>query len=134
MSASRWSVIRATAPELGHGFNQVRLNELRNPLWRFLTKLGLKLDFQNTVGEQFFVFRSELLEWVINPDIHPPPAVSRSSAPIPVILADHGQFGIERDADTSISRELEGSSVVEGTHYYESESQGTFVRRRICVE
>ena len=105
MSTSRCDcVIRTTVPKLGHRFDQVRLNEVGDPLRRLLTILGLELDFQDTIGEQFFVFRRELLEWIVNPDIHPPPVVSRSSTPIPVILADHGQFGIKRDTDTSISR------------------------------
>ena len=121
-------VIRATVPELGHCFDQVRLNELSDPLRWLLTKLGLKLDLQDTVCKQFLVFRSELLEWMVNPDIHPPPVVSRSSTSIPVILADHGQLSIERDTDTGIAWELEGGSVVKRTHYYANGGQETFVK------
>jgi len=129
MSVSRCDcIIRAAVPELGHCFDQVRLNELSDPLRRLLTKLSLKLDFQNSVGEQFLVFRSELLEWMVNPDVHPPPVVPRSSTSVPIIFADHGQFGIERDTDTSIARELERGSVVEGTHYYANDGQETFVK------
>lgn len=112
--------IKTTLPELGDSLDQVRPNELCNPLRRFLTKLCLELDFQNTIGEQFFVFRSELFEWMINPNIHPPPVIFRSTASIPVILADHGQFCIERDTNTGISWELEGSSIVESAHHCEN--------------
>lgn len=94
----------------------MRADEFCDPLRRFLTELGLKLDFQDTIGEQLFVFGSELLERMVDPDIHSPPVISCSCAAVPIILADHGQFGVERDTDTSISWELESSSVVESAH------------------
>lgn len=129
LSSDRYNcVIKITVPELGHRFDQVRLNELSDPLRWFLTKLGLEFDFQDTIGEQFLIFRGELLERMVNPDIHPPPVVSRSRPSIPVIFTDHGKLGIERDTDASISRELEGGSVVEGTHYYANEGQETPVK------
>jgi len=124
-------IVKITSPELGHGFDQVRSDEVCNPLRRFLTELGLKLNFQDTISEQFFVFWTELLERMVNPDIHPPPVVPRPTASIPIILADHGQFSIERDTNTSIPRELEGSSIVKGTHYYKNEGQRVFVKPRV---
>ena len=110
-------IMRTTLPELGHGFDQVRTDKLRNPLRRLLTELGLKFDFQDTIGKELFVLGSKLFERMVDSNIRPPPVVSRSTTSIPVILADHRKFSVERDTDTSISWELEGGPVVEGAHH-----------------
>lgn len=78
-----------------------------------MTSLSLQLDFENSVGEAFDVLCRELIEGPVDTDVHASPVVAGADAAIPVVFTDEGEFGVEGDTDTGITRELEGGTVVE---------------------
>ena len=99
--------------EFGHSFDQVRCDKLTNPLRRLLASLCLQLDFKDSVGEALNIFGGQLAERPINTDVHAAPILTSTLTSIKVVLASHGQLSVERDTDTSIAWQLEGSTVVE---------------------
>jgi hypothetical protein len=91
-------------------------NQIPNPLLWLLTHLSLQLDLENSVGELGPVFLGDVVKGRVDPDVGPSPVAVRSVAAVKVVLSDHGELGVEGDSDTGVSGELEGGSVVEGSH------------------
>lgn len=97
---------------LRHGLHQMAACQVPDPLGWLLARLCLQLDLEHRVGKPLDILGGQLGEGIVNPDIHPAPIVPSSSA-ADIVLTDHGQFRVEGDADSRVTRELEGRSVVE---------------------
>lgn len=100
--------------KLGHGLDQVRGDELAHPLRRLLAHLRLQLHFEDSVGETDDIFGGQLREGVVDANVHASPVLAAAIAAVQVVLADHGQLGIQRDTDAGIGGELERCAVVKG--------------------
>jgi len=68
--------------------------------------------------EEFTVFRYELLERPVDAYICAAPVVARPHLTVPVILTDHGELRVKRNAYTSVARKLESRPVVKCSHNY----------------
>jgi hypothetical protein len=90
--------------EFRNRFDKVGIDQISNPLRWFFSHFSSELDFENTIGEQFFFLAFNLLEWVINSEIRTTPISIRPVVAVKVVFSDHGKFGIERYTDASISR------------------------------
>src|SRR5690606_34929792 len=83
-----------------------------DPFGRLLSGLCLKFDFQHGVWESFNVFRWEIGEREVDPNVHPPPIVPSTPAAVQIVFARHCQFRIQRYPDSCISGELKCCSMV----------------------
>lgn len=113
--------------ELRHGLHQMALHEVGDPFVRLLTELRLQLDLEHAVLENLLVLGRKLIERKVDADIGATPVISSTHCTIPVVLANHSQFGVERYADAGIARKLESRTVVEATHDYVCRSSDKFV-------
>ncbi|KAF7293621.1 hypothetical protein MIND_01141400 [Mycena indigotica] len=104
------------SPELWDSFNKMRLHQLHHPFRRLLAKLKRMKRLCGHTLELFFVVCRQLLKWIVNSNIRSPPVITRSTPPIPIVLAHHRQLCVERYPDSSITRKLECCPVVERTH------------------
>lgn len=118
--------------ELGNGFDEMRRDELLDPLGRLLAHLSLQLDLENTIREELLVVVLELLERPVDTDVVATPVVARACLTVPVVLADERELGVEGDTDASVAGKLEGGSVVEGAHHFVDggESAGAYEEKR----
>lgn len=92
------------------------IDQIRNPLWRFLPHLRLQFHLQHRIREQLLVLLVQLIERVVDTDIGSSPVFASSRLAIEIVFSDHGELGIEGDTDSSISRQLKSSAIVERSH------------------
>ncbi|KAL1835323.1 hypothetical protein VTK73DRAFT_5773 [Phialemonium thermophilum] len=55
-----------------------------------------------------------LRKGVVDADVHAPPVVAGPPHPVQVVLPDHGELRVQRDAHARVRGQLEGGAVVEG--------------------
>jgi hypothetical protein len=106
--------------EFRHGLDEMRIDQISDPLRGFLADFGSQLDFENTVWEQFLFVIGDLLKRVVDADIHTTPVSIGTVVTVKVVFSHHGQLGIEGYTDTGVSRQLERRSVVKGPHHCSS--------------
>jgi hypothetical protein len=102
--------------KLGDGGDQVAVHEIGDPGRRFLTQLSLQLYLQDGIRKDFLVLFRHLVEREIDPHVFSPPVLAGPGFAIEIVFSDHGQLGVERDSDPSVSGKLERRSVVERAH------------------
>lgn len=102
--------------KLWHRLDQVRVDQVSNPLRWLLANLCRELDLENTIREQLLLRRANLMEWVVDAEIGSAPIAVGTVVAVKVVLADHGELSVEGDTDAGVSGELECGSVVERSH------------------
>jgi hypothetical protein len=102
--------------ELGHGLDEMRVDQVPDPLRRLLPDLGGELDLEDAIWEQLPLRGLDRREWVVDPEIGATPVAVRPVDAVKVVLAHHRELGVERDADGGVAGELECRAVVERSH------------------
>ena len=68
--------------------------------------------------EQLLIRRRQLLERMVDPDIHAPPIIPSARLAVPVVLSYHRELRVERDTHPRVAWQLERRPVVERPHHY----------------
>ena len=91
------------------------LDQVLNPLGRLISVLSLELHFQNSIRERVHILLSDVIERRHRSNICTAPVVPRAVLPV-VVLTNHRQVGVQRDANAGVTRKLKCSAVVEGAN------------------
>lgn len=117
-ASTRWELTRSVTHSGGSWPYCVCSLTSRTPYLRHRVNPMSRLGIKEYGLEEFTVFRYELLERPVDAYICAAPIVVRPHSTVPVILTDHCELRIKRDAYTSVTRKLESRPVVECSHNY----------------